>query len=65
MSQGSDLELERQILEHVTEVSGRTVRQGDIWVRREPDGTVSFGPSTAAGREAIRRYLDYGEGTRR
>ena len=62
MSQGSDLELERQVLDHVTEVSGSTVRDGDLWIRREADGTVSFGPLTASGREAIRRYQAYGEG---
>ena len=62
MSQGSDLELEQTVLDHVTEVSGCDVRSGDLWVRREADGTVSFGPLTATGREAIRRYLDYGEG---
>ncbi len=63
MSQGSDLELEQIVLDHVAEVSGCDVRAGDLWVRREQDGTVSFGPLTAAGRAAIRRYLDYGEGT--
>lgn len=62
MSQGSDRELERKILDHVIEVSGRTVRSGDLWIRQEPDGTVSFGPLTAAGREAIRHYYEYGEG---
>lgn len=62
MSQGSDAELHRQVIDLINETGGRTIQPGDIWVRRDADGTISYGAVTAAGREALLHYQTYREG---